>query len=678
MARDGSGGTGHLDVLRAACKDIRERSAAERVSVWVHDERARAVSPLVSVGARVPDAEVARRWSRLPVHELGVLADVLVARTAIRIADVEASDLPVALRRDFAVTSGWFAPLVVDDQAVGLLVVEPGDVIVDDTAVDPVAAALSMARSRYLADRRQAELELLVELTRTAVEPGGAGGAIEHLCQRLARHLGVHRACVFLAEDGELVAAHAYNADGSVDLDGFRAFVTTASPPPIVETAFHQWQTLVVDEAAPAVVGDWWVERFGIGSGVAIPIGTAEAPMGVLTLDDPRPRRFSDGVVRLAEAAAAHFGLLYERARLLDEHARGVRSGLAVQELLRAGSRVHSGEQAVEIAAGVARKALDAEHACGLLVDPEGTIEHVVTVAIDEPWRGQLHERCIGARLEEVSNGMASAPARAPVVVADVADVATSDLIPAQLLDGFPVRSYVALPLTVASQLRGWLLLTSSRHQRRWSRADRHLIQQLMLECELVLENATLREAEVARTEQLGWQAMHDPLTGLPNRALVGDRLDAALRATSRDGGQVAVLFIDLHRFKDVNDEWGHETGDLVLVELASRFTASLRPDDTVGRLAGDEFVVVLPHATPREAETVAGRICDVTREPVALSGCRVRVGASIGVALGDRSTTGETLLRRADAAMYAVKRATGHGYQVAPVEGTTHGTADS
>ncbi len=675
MARDGSGGPGHLDVLRAACKDIRERSAAERVSVWVHDERARAVSPLVSVGARVPDAEVARRWSRLPVHELGVLADVLVARTAIRIADVEASDLPVALRRDFAVTSGWFAPLVVDDQAVGLLVVEPGDVIVDDTAVDPVAAALSMARSRYLADRRQAELELLVELTRTAVEPGGAGGAIEHLCQRLARHLGVHRACVFLAEDGELVAAHAYNADGSVDLDGFRAFVTTASPPPIVETAFRQWQTLVVDEPAPAMVGDWWVERFGVGSGVAIPIGTAEAPMGVLTLDDPRPRRFTDGVVRLAEAAAAHFGLLYERARLLDEHARGVRSGLAVQELLRAGSRAHSGEQAVEIAAEVARKALDAEHACGLLVDPQGTIEHVVTVAIDEPWRGQLHERCIGARLEDVSSGMASAPARAPVVVADVA---TSDLIPAQLLDGFPVRSYVALPLTVASQLRGWLLLTASRHQRRWSRADRHLIQQLMLECELVLENATFREAEVARTEQLGWQAMHDPLTGLPNRALVGDRLDAALRATSRDGGQVAVLFIDLHRFKDVNDEWGHETGDLVLVELASRFTASLRPDDTVGRLAGDEFVVVLPHATPREAETVAGRICDVTREPVALSGCRVRVGASIGVALGDRSTTGETLLRRADAAMYAVKRATGHGYQVAPVEGTTHGTADS
>lgn len=675
MARDGSGGTGYVDVLRAACQDICERTAAERVSVWVHDERARAVSPLVSVGARVPDAEVARRWSRLPVRELGVLGDVLVARSAIRIADVEASDLPVALRRDFALTSGWFAPLVVDDQAVGLLVVEPSDVIVEDTAVEPVAAALAMARSRYLADRRQAELELLIDLTRTAVEPGGAGGAIEHLCQRLARHLGVQRACVFLAEDDELVAAHAYNADGSVDLDGFRAFVTTASPPPIVEAAFRGWETLVVDEPAPAIVGDWWVERFGVGSGLAIPIGTAEEPMGVLTLDDPRPRRFSDGVVRLAEAAAAHFGVLYERARLLDEHARGVRSGLAVQELLRAGSRAHSAARAVEIAAEVAREALDAEHACGLLVDPQGTIEHVVTVAIDEPWRGQLHEHCIGARLEEVSSGMASAPTRAPVVVADIA---TSDLIPAQLLDGLPVRSFVALPLTVASRLRGWLLLTASRHQCRWSRADLHLIQQLMLECELVLENATLREAEAARTEQLGWQAMHDPLTGLPNRALVGDRLDAAVRATSRDGRQVAVLFIDLHRFKDVNDEWGHETGDLVLVELASRFTASLRPGDTVGRLAGDEFVVVLPQATPREAETVAGRICDVTREPIALAGRQVRVGASIGVALGDRSTTGESLLRRADAAMYAVKRATGHGYQVAPIdEGATHETAE-
>src|SRR3546814_18133375 len=79
------------------------------------------------------------------------------------------------------------------------------------------------------------------------------------------------------------------------------------------------------------MLGEWWIERFGVGSGVAIPIGTAEEPKGVLTLDDPRPRRFTERVVSLAETTATHFGLLYERARPLDDHARGLRPGVAVR-----------------------------------------------------------------------------------------------------------------------------------------------------------------------------------------------------------------------------------------------------------------------------------------------------------------------------------------------------------
>src|SRR3546814_9204732 len=95
------------------------------------------------------------------------------------------------------------------------------------------------------------------------------------------------------------------------------------------------------------MLGEWWIERFGVGSGVAIPIGTAEEPKGVLTLDDPRPRRFTERVVSLAETTATHFGLLYERARLLNDHARGLRSGVAVRQLLREGSRAQSPMEAV-------------------------------------------------------------------------------------------------------------------------------------------------------------------------------------------------------------------------------------------------------------------------------------------------------------------------------------------
>lgn len=237
------------------------------------------------------------------------------------------------------------------------------------------------------------------------------------------------------------------------------------------------------------------------------------------------------------------------------------------------------------------------------------------------------------------------------------------------------MRSYVAMPLGTSTRVRGAVLFTSSTTHRRWSRADRMLIEQLMLESDLVLENAALREAEAERQRELSWRALHDPLTGLPNRALLDDRLTTALRATSRGGGRVAVLFVDLHRFKQVNDRFGHEVGDRVLVELAARFAAAVRPGDTVGRLAGDEFLVVLPGAHRDDAASVAARICDVAADPVRAGPAEVAVGTSIGVALGDHTDDAAAVVRRADAAMYRAKRDHGHGYLVdVPLRGDRDG----
>src|SRR3546814_8261558 len=123
----------------------------------------------------------------------------------------------------------------------------------------------------------------------------------------------------------------------------------------------------------------------------------------------------------------------------------------------------------------------------------------VITVAIEEPWRSEVHRRCLGLRADNLPLGQRILAGGQPVVVADVAD---SDLLPSELLEELPVRSYVAIPLAASGEVSGSLLFTASRHQRRWSSADRHLIDQPMLECELVLENAALREVEAARTEE--------------------------------------------------------------------------------------------------------------------------------------------------------------------------------
>ncbi|QIN79149.1 EAL domain-containing protein [Rubrobacter marinus] len=174
-------------------------------------------------------------------------------------------------------------------------------------------------------------------------------------------------------------------------------------------------------------------------------------------------------------------------------------------------------------------------------------------------------------------------------------------------------------------------------------------------EVTLIIEDVTERKA---LEDKLAYQAYHDPLTGLPNRALLLDRLEQALKRVERQGGlsRVAVLFTDLDNFKLVNDSLGHEAGDHLLVEVAGRISSCLRPEDTVARLGGDEFVVLLEGvAGVAEATAVAERISRELDAPFALRGQEVFVTTSTGIVLGGPDNA-EDLLRDADVAMYRSK----------------------
>jgi diguanylate cyclase (GGDEF)-like protein/PAS domain S-box-containing protein len=168
------------------------------------------------------------------------------------------------------------------------------------------------------------------------------------------------------------------------------------------------------------------------------------------------------------------------------------------------------------------------------------------------------------------------------------------------------------------------------------------------------IEDVTERRA---RGELLAHQAIHDPLTGLPNRVLFVDRLQRALIDAEPDE-QVAVLFLDLDHFKVVNDSLGHPAGDRLLVALADRLRATIRPSDTVARFGGDEFTVLCA-AVPDEATALelARRLSDAVSKPIALAEGEVFVTASVGITMsGTELETPETLLRNADAAMYRAK----------------------
>lgn len=157
--------------------------------------------------------------------------------------------------------------------------------------------------------------------------------------------------------------------------------------------------------------------------------------------------------------------------------------------------------------------------------------------------------------------------------------------------------------------------------------------------------------------QQLAHQAFHDALTGLSNRTLFRSRVEHALNQTERRGDRVAVLFIDLDRFKHVNDSLGHDAGDRLLVEVSHRLRSCVRPSDTLSRRGGDEFTILLEDIDESQAIVVADRIRDVLKAPIHVAGQDVFVTASVGIAIGAPGNShADGLIRDADVAMYSAK----------------------
>jgi len=177
---------------------------------------------------------------------------------------------------------------------------------------------------------------------------------------------------------------------------------------------------------------------------------------------------------------------------------------------------------------------------------------------------------------------------------------------------------------------------------------------------EVVAATGIARDVTALKVKEafLSHRALHDPLTGLPNRVLLLDRLEASLARIRRHHAHLAVLYLDLDRFKTVNDNLGHEVGDRLLQVVGQRLQQTLRPSDSVARLGGDEFAAILNDLhDPGEAMQVAERLLAVISEPIDLGGSTLVTTVSIGIAGADGGdTSAGELLRRADFAMYSAK----------------------
>jgi diguanylate cyclase (GGDEF)-like protein len=221
------------------------------------------------------------------------------------------------------------------------------------------------------------------------------------------------------------------------------------------------------------------------------------------------------------------------------------------------------------------------------------------------------------------------------------------------------VHGVVGMPLTSGAQVVGVMVLAHGEPGRTFGRDELGLLGRFAQLAALAIDNARLYTSARQLADRLAYQAHHDALTGLPNRVLYEDRLQQALARARRDGRLVALLLIDLDRFKRVNDLLGHHVGDQLLVEAARRFRACARQNDTVARWGGDEFTMVVTDlASPDGAGHVAQKLLDALRAPITVSGHELVITASIGISLYPLdSNDPDELLRNADRAMYRAEQ---------------------
>lgn len=220
---------------------------------------------------------------------------------------------------------------------------------------------------------------------------------------------------------------------------------------------------------------------------------------------------------------------------------------------------------------------------------------------------------------------------------------------------------WLGVPLKTSQGVIGALVVQSYTGDVRYTEQDKALLQFVSTQVAVAIER---KQAEAA----LQHMARHDPLTALPNRALVLDRLRTSLAGARHDDRQLAVLFIDLDDFKQVNDRSGHPAGDQLLQEVAARMQTSVREADTVGRMGGDEFMVILHDINqPEQATLAAEKIRVALEQPFEWDGRQIRISASIGVATCPAHGHDDVqLVHGADEAMYAAKHAGGNRWLLA------------
>lgn len=376
-----------------------------------------------------------------------------------------------------------------------------------------------------------------------------------------------------------------------------------------------------------------------------VPVASTRGHYGYLCAIDPAPGRFFAQEIEVLEAYASMAAAALDSASALEEARRDATATRVMLELSTSLAEIGSIDEMAERLARAVPGVVDCDRAIVALADPD---TGRTRVAATYGYPAEV--------VREVESTTFDTPTRGPMLQEFMyTDVATApDMVAASMAKTGTV-AMATVPITVNAALVGSIIVgvTERAHRLRDDAALRERLRGLAAQAASAVQNARL-------LDQIRHQALHDALTGLPNRALILDRVENMLARARRRREPAAALFLDLDGFKTVNDTLGHEAGDRLLQAVAARVSTTLRDGDTIGRLGGDEFIVLVEGTTSEHRpDRAAQRILKALRAPFDLddSGPSISITASIGIAAGDRLTASE-LLRDADVALYSAKEA--------------------
>ena len=472
--------------------------------------------------------------------------------------------------------------------------------------------------------------EYLAALSRCADDASATRAAVEHAAEALEGEVGV------VLRDGEVVISIGFPRGREPVADLWEAACGRSATVEVPGVGPCHLTVAAIDAAVPGhlLLARRPGEPFSVEETSYV---RSMARVLAMTLEMLRTIEVERSLRELTERQFA------ENARLLRSLQERQRLMEALSALERAISRREPLQQILDTVTQGARQLLGDDVAGLRLIDPDDPTS-LLLVSVDGM------DAALAKRVWRVPTDEVDVCGRA-VVRNDLAVIDGEAGLPysgLELADG--LCAAMAAPVHENGAVVGGLFVASSTPNRAYSVADR--------ECLLAFADHVSLAVTDAQTVQAMRDAFHDALTGLANRSLFLDQLEHGLASIVRDQGSLALLFIDLDRFKFVNDTLGHGSGDRLLVEVAERLRECLRTGDTAARFGGDEFAVLLRNAGLGEASAVADRIIEAVREPYDIDGRRIFVNASVGIAVGEPGAQdAEELLRNADVAMYRAKR---------------------